>query len=61
MALKVFAQIDSSLIEQAREALEFGEDVPVIAIVRKALIKAIGDDAMSHEVKRGRPPIKRSA
>lgn len=51
----VTTQIDPTLIEQAREALEFGEEIPAAAVVRQALIKAIGDDAMSYEVKLGRP------
>jgi hypothetical protein len=60
MAARVTTQIDSSLIEEARRALTLGDDVPAIAVVRKALIDAIGDDDMTHEVKRGRP-VKRDA
>jgi hypothetical protein len=55
---KVTAQIPSSLVERARTALDLGAELPAIAIVRKALINAIGDDAMSYEVPLGRRPSK---
>jgi hypothetical protein len=55
MADTINARVDTRLLDEARKALELGEDVVAVAIIRKALIKAIGDDAMSHEVKLGRP------
>ena len=55
MARMVTTQIEDELIELARKALDFGDTVPVVAIVRRALILAIGDDAMPHVKKRGRP------
>jgi hypothetical protein len=55
MATRITTQVDTTLLERAREALSLGDDVPAIAIVRKALIEAIGDEQMTHEVKLGRP------
>jgi hypothetical protein len=55
MADTIGVRIDTRLLDEARKALELGDDTVAVAIIRKALIKAIGDDAMPHEVKRGRP------
>jgi hypothetical protein len=51
----VHTKIDAALIERAREALSLDDTIPAGAIVRKALIDAIGDEHMNYIVKQGRP------
>lgn len=55
MAKVTFVRIPETLLEEARKALELGEDTMAVAIVRKALIQAIGDDTMPYTRKLGRP------
>jgi hypothetical protein len=55
MVIKM-VRVPGDLLEEARKALGLGDDIVAVAIVRKALIDAIGDDNMEYEVKRGRPP-----
>lgn len=47
--------IPEELIEKAREALNLEQELFPTAVVRKALIEAIGDENMNHILYRGRP------